>query len=247
MKGDIDYINKSKFVRILFGGTAAFVALLITQVLSGKAGHYIADLVPYDKIDPYDIFAGISIHHVVQMFIALLIIAALGKWLKLDFCFKIGDAKKGIRYLAVFTAVFAVLAVAINFFQPSVYDFPLNSGNILGTLGFQLFLSGPSEEIVFRALPVTMLIFAFGKSISLKGSITLEVILASILFSFAHTEWSLIPFSFKAEIFTLIYAFVLGTIQGIVYQKTRSILYPMLMHSVSNFLMVGVGYLFAVL
>jgi membrane protease YdiL (CAAX protease family) len=181
------------------------------------------------------------------MFIALLIIAALGKWLKLDFCFKIGDAKKGIRYLAVFTAVFAVLAVAINFFQPSVYDFPLNSGNILGTLGFQLFLSGPSEEIVFRALPVTMLIFAFGKSISLKGSITLEVILASILFSFAHTEWSLIPFSFKAEIFTLIYAFVLGTIQGIVYQKTRSILYPMLMHSVSNFLMVGVGYLFAAL
>lgn len=239
-------MKKLTLHRILYG-SAAFIVLLVTQVLSGKAGHYIANMVPYNQFDPYDIFAGISIHHVIQMVIALIIIAALSKLLKLDFYFKLGDVRKGTKYLAIFTAVFAIIAIIFNFYQVPAYTFPLDTRNVLGTLGFQLLLSGTSEEIVFRALPITVLVYAFGKSVPLKGSITLEVILASILFSFAHTNWSLEPFSFEAEIFPLVYSFILGTIQGIVYQKTRSILYPMLMHGISNFLMVGIGYLFTAL
>ncbi|PKM87786.1 MAG: hypothetical protein CVU87_08965, partial [Firmicutes bacterium HGW-Firmicutes-12] len=77
------------------------------------------------------------------------------------------------------------------------------------------------------------------------GKITLEVILASVLFSFAHINWSLSPFVFDVDFFRIFYAFVLGIIQGVVYQRSKSILYPILMHSFSNALMVGVGYLFA--
>ncbi len=240
-------MKKPTISRILFGGTAAFIAMLVIQALLGKAGHYVANMVSYNKIDPYDIFVHISIHHVVQMLIALIIIVLLSRWLKLDFYFKRGDTRKGLKYLAVFIAIFAILAVIINFSQPPDYTFPLDTRNVLGTLSFQLLLSGTSEEIVFRALPITILVYAFGKSVRLKWYVTLEIILASVLFSLAHTEWSLIPFSFKADTFQMIYAFILGTIQGIVYQKTRSILYPILMHSVSNFLMVGVGYLFTAL
>jgi membrane protease YdiL (CAAX protease family) len=50
-----------------------------------------------------------------------------------------------------------------------------------------------------------------------------------------------------ASISQLIYAFAIGTVQGMAYQESRSVLYPILMHSVSNVLMVGTGYLFAVL
>jgi len=37
------------------------------------------------------------------------------------------------------------------------------------------------------------------------------------------------------------------TIQGIAYQESQSVLYPMLMHSLANVLMVGTGYLFILL
>ena len=52
------------------------------------------------------------------------------------------------------------------FGQGQAFDFPLNPKNVLGTLGFQLFLSGTSEEILYRALPVTVLVYVFGKNIS---------------------------------------------------------------------------------
>ncbi|HOP09993.1 MAG TPA: CPBP family intramembrane metalloprotease [Oscillospiraceae bacterium] len=218
----------------------------------GKAGYLIAALVPYQQIDPFNSFAEISIHHAVQFLIAALIILALRKILNLNFYFQLGDKKKGIKYFTIFTAAFVVISIAQHIYlavnnQLPVYAFPLDKRNVVGTLAFQLLLSGPVEEVVFRALPITILIYAFGKSFSIKGNVTLEVILASVLFSFAHIKWSLSPFVFEVNYFQMLYSFVLGTIQGIVYQKSKSVLYPMLMHSSSNVLMVGIGYLFKVL
>lgn len=241
-------MKEQKHNRVLWG-IVVFVLLFLLQVFLGKTGYFIADMIPYRQIDPYDVFAGISIHHAVQMIIALVLIAVLGKLLKVNFYFQLGNVKRGIKYLVIFTAAFAVISIVVHILmyvnnQLPSYAFPLDRRNILGTLGFQLFLSGPSEEVVYRALPITILIYAFGKSIPIKNNITLEVILAAVLFAFAHTNWSLSPFVFEVDYFRVFYAFVLGTIQGVVYQRSESILYPMLMHSFSNVLMVGVGYLF---
>jgi len=186
------------------------------------------------------------------MIIALAIIIILSKILNIDFGFNFGDSKKGIKYLMLFIAVYTMITLISHIFMfichsLPVYNFPLNKTNIIGTLGFQLFLSGPSEEILYRALPVAVLAYIFGKNVEIKRNITFEVLIASIMFAIAHAEWSLSPFFFKADYFQLLYAFSLGMIQGIVYQKSRSIIYPMLMHSMSNFLMVGTGYLFILL
>lgn len=249
-KEDVDFVERVEINKTL-SGIIVFVSLFILQVLLGKAGHFVANITPHQQIDPYGSFAGISIHHIGQMIIALIVILVLSKQLKTNFYFQLGDMKKGMKYLALFTAAFAIISLALHVFmyvnnQLPSYSFPLDKRNIIGTLGFQLFLSGPSEEVVFRALPITVLIYAFGKSIPVKGNITLEVILASVLFSFAHISWSLSPFMIKIDFFQIFYSFVLGTIQGIVYQRARSILYPVLMHSISNVLMVGIGYLFLV-
>jgi membrane protease YdiL (CAAX protease family) len=233
-------------------GMITVISLLVMQILLGKTGHLIAALIPYKQIDPFDSFAEISIHHAVQLFIALLIIMVLSKLLNLNFYFQSGDKKTGIKSLTIFTAVFALISIVLHSFmafnkQLPVYAFPLDARNIIGTLGFQLLLSGPAEEVVYRALPVVLLTRSFGKSIEIKGSITLEVILASVLFAFAHVKWSLAPLKFEADYFQIIYAFVLGTIIGIAYQKSKSILYPILMHSFCNVLMVGGGYVFTAL
>ncbi len=234
------------------GVIIVFVLLLGVQIILGKTGHLFARMVSYGQIDPYDAFAGISIHHAVQMIFAIAIIVILSRLLKIDFYFQLGDVRKGTKYLALFTAAFAVISIVVNVLMyinnrlPS-YAFPLDGRNIIGTLGFQLFLSGPAEEVIFRALPITMLIYAFGKSMPIKDDVTLEVILASVLFAFAHVNWSLMPLTFEINISQILYAFVLGTIQGVVYQRSKSILYPILMHSFSNVLMVGIGYMFALI
>lgn len=230
----------------------AFIALFLVQVLAGKSGWAVADLFSYDSFDPDRLFARLSVHHIVQMLIALAVIAVISKLIKADFGFQLGDSKKGLRYFLIFTAVIAVIALLYHilvyaFGQAMVYNFPLTQRNVLGTLGFQLFFSGTSEEILYRALPVTVLVYVFGKSIQIKWDITMEVVLASLLFTAAHIKWSLFPFSADFNLFQLFYAFAMGTVNGIVYQQSRSILYPMLMHSISNVLMVGTGYLFTVL
>jgi len=244
-------LKTSKCNRAVFG-IITLISLLAMQILLGKAGYLVAGLIPYRSIDPFDSFAKISIHHAVMLIIALLIIYVFGKKMNLDFNFQLGDKKKGTKYLLVFMAVFAVITIVQHAFmafnnQLPVYKFPLDGRNIIGTLGFQLLLSGPAEEVVFRALPIILLIRSFGKSIKIKGSVTLEVILATILFAFAHVSWSLTPLHFKADSFQIVYALALGTIQGIVYQRSKSILYPVLMHSFSNVLMVGGGYVFIAL
>ncbi len=234
--------------KILLYGIMILLLLAFQKVL-GKVGGIVADLLPCERFDPYKAFAWVSVHHITEMLIALAVIIILSKLLKVDFGFGLGDRKKGTKYVVVFAAIFAgvtlichILMLIYNMLP--VYDFPLNKNNILGTLGFQLLLSGPAEEILYRALPITMLVYILGKSVKVKWGITLETIIASFLFAIAHAKWSLFPITFEANYFQLFYAFVLGTIAGKAYQESHSIIYPMLMHSISNVLMVGTGYLF---
>ena len=237
--------------KILLSGIVILLLLVFQKVL-GKVGGLVADLLPCERFDPYKAFAWVSVHHITEMLIALAVIMILSKLLKVDFGFSLGDRKKGTKYVVVFTAVFAgvtlichILMLIYNILP--VYEFPLNKNNILGTLGFQLFLSGPAEETLYRALPITMLVYILGKSVKVKWDITLETIIAAFLFAIAHAKWALFPITFEANYFQLFYAFVLGTIQGKAYQDSRSIVYPMFMHSISNVLMVGTGYLFLLL
>lgn len=244
-------MEKLKTKKLLYG-CFVFFTLFVFQVFAGKIGSFTAALTSYELVDPYNIYAMVSVHHFVQMIFTLVVIVVLNKLLKVNFNFNLGDRKTGMKYLTVYTGVFILAAFILHALmyinnRLPVYEFPLNKNNIAGTLGFQLLLSGPSEEILFRALPVTVLTYVLGKSVKVKKHITLEVILASILFSIAHIKWSLEPFTVQADCFQLVYAFVLGTIQGVAYQKSRSILYPILMHSFSNVIMVGTGYLFALL
>ncbi|MBQ7167813.1 MAG: CPBP family intramembrane metalloprotease [Treponema sp.] len=43
-----------------------------------------------------------------------------------------------------------------------------------------------------------------------------------------------------------LYAFILGIAYGITFIRSRSVLSPAVMHGVSNFVMVGAGYMFAI-
>ena len=53
--------------------------------------------------------------------------------------------------------------------------------------------------------------------------------------------------SISFSIFQLVYAFILGLAYGFTYIKSKSIIYPIIMHGMSNFLMVGIGYVFQIM
>lgn len=245
--------NRSLSELYIMRGFLVLIILFVIQFFAGKLGWATAGLFSYESVDPNGLFARLSIHHLAQMLVALAIILIISVVIQADFGFHLGERKAGMRYFLLFTGVIAVIALGYHIFmeilgQPVIYDYPLTTRNIFGYLGFQLLLSGPSEEILYRALPVTLLVFAFGKNIYVSENVTLEVVLASLLFAAAHITWTISPFSIsELNIFGLVYAFAMGILNGFVYQKSHSILYPMLMHSISNVLMVGTGYLFALL
>ncbi len=233
----------------------AIALLLIFQQFASKAGNLIANCFDYRAIDEYGIFAYISVHHIVQLFIALLAIMMLNKKYKIDFAFSWGDKKLGMKYLLVFTVavlIFTIISYGIRYFSNQIiqYDYPLNAKNVLGTLGFHLLLSGTSEEVLFRALPIGILTFWPGSNKERKFTrlnISYEVIIAAVLFSIAHIRWTIKPFSIGMNYLQLIYCFVLGIVYGKAYQESNSVIYPMIMHSISNVIMVGLGYIFSII
>ena len=228
----------------------ATIVLFLVQLFASRIGRVAANLFSYEKFDPYNLYAWLSVHHTIQMLVALALIVLLSKRAKIDFGFRLGDTKKETKYLMMYTGAFAIYTLVCHvlmriYSMLPTYNFPLNSVNVLGTLGFQLFLSGTSEEILFRVIPITLLVYAFGEGTNSKRQTSLETIIASCLFSIAHITWSLSPFTISINYWQLFYAFVLGVLQGRAYQRSHSVLYPMLMHSISNVLMVGTGYIFA--
>ena len=231
------------------------ISIWVFQEIAARTGGFIANLFTYDRIDPYNIFAWISVHHIVQALIALVAIGILIKVKNLDFDLGLGNVKIGLRHTFIFTiivSVYVLVSYIIGHFIGTieVYDFPLNAKNVVGTLGFQLLLSGTSEEILFRALPITLLVYSFNTSKYvklLKLQIPLETIIVALLFSIAHISWNIYPFSINANIVQIVISFIYGIFYGVAYQKSKCVVYPMIMHSISNFLMVGTGYIFAII
>ena len=221
------------------------LALFVFQTAASKLGGFIAGRFDYSGVDPDNCFMRISVHHIVQMLAALAGILLIHSLHKIDFCLRPAWNRQGMRYFLIFVGcvtVYALLSYIIGYSlnRISPYPYDLNLKNITGTLGFQLFLSGPSEEVLFRALPICVLISV----VPFKGSYWPAITLAAVLFSAAHISWSIHPFAVTYSIPQLITALLYGLAYGFVFVKTKNVIYPMMMHSCSNLIMVGLGYIF---
>jgi uncharacterized protein len=235
------------------------ISLLGLPIVSGK----IASMFNYIKIDPNGVFMWISVHHIVQalFFIIFIVMIQLVIRLlnqknkesvaKIDFGFGLGHKKLGIKYVSIFTAAFLVytaigfaIALITKTFNPPWY--PINSRNVFGYLGFQLLLSGPSEEILFRSFGITMLALVWNKRI-FKGKLSIANLVLGIIFGLAHIGIYFSPFELRYSLFQVIYAFALGLIYGDCFEKTGSVYYSMALHSISNVIAVGATIIVALL
>ncbi len=228
-----------KVLRNIFFIVILSIFMLYIPRLAGS----FADLFDYRSIDPDGAYAWISVHHIFQALVFLPVMVILGKVYGLDFGFHWGDKSVGrkitLKFFLYFTiyniGAYAFILLA-NGFEP--FQFPLSANNILGYMGFQLFLSGPSEELIFRAFAITLFALVL-KSSWIKGHVSAANILAAIIFAMAHMRFSFAPFEVSFITMQLVLAFGLGIFYGICYEKSGSMYYPMMMHSFSNVMMVG--------
>ncbi|HOI84618.1 MAG TPA: CPBP family intramembrane metalloprotease [Acholeplasmataceae bacterium] len=227
---------------------AVAIGLLGLPLVAG----YIANEIPAASLDPNGVFWWISVHHIAQ---AILFVPFffLVKYLAKETNFKLGlgDVKKGRRYVIRFTLFFIIytiigFGIALMTKTLNTYSFPINTRNVLGYLGFQLFLSGPSEELIFRAFGITVIALVLPKRL-LKGKLSVANLIIATIFGLAHVGIFFSPFRLSYSLTQVGYAFVLGLIYGDCYEKTESVLYPMMIHSISNVIAVATTMIFTVL
>ncbi len=219
------------------------LVLMIILLYAPRIGGTVAGLFNYASIDPDGSFMWISVHHIVQALVIIPLMIILSAAFKIKFHLGLGDISVGLKYLKRFIlafSIYTVVAFIVTYVSEGLQPFayPLTAMNIFGYLGFQLFLSGPSEEFVFRAFAIS----AFAGLVTDKKilkNLSFSVLFASIVFGLAHINFSFNPFGMSFSTFQVIYAVVLGYFYGDCYEKSKSVIYPMLMHSYSNVLMIG--------
>ncbi|MBV1757291.1 MAG: CPBP family intramembrane metalloprotease [Dethiosulfatibacter sp.] len=229
-----------KLLRSVLWTLILFVLLLGIPKLAGM----VASLFNYQSYDPDGAFAWIYIHHIFQTIIFIFIIIGLNKYKSIDFGLGWGNkeaGKKCVKQFMLYFSIYTIGAFSTVILSGSFvhFQYPLTTTNILGQMSFQLLMSGPSEELIFRAFAITMLAFVFKGKIA-GNKLSIANIIAAVIFALAHLRWSIVPFEISYSTFQLVYAFVLGIFYGDCYEKSGSVYYPMMMHSFSNVVMVGV-------
>ena len=190
----------------------------------------------------------VSIHHIIIAVLTLIVIFLLHKYKDLDFRIKPETDGYSARITAVCCAAYLIYYIiwyiVFGFIlnEVSGCGYELNAVNILGTLGFQLLLSGTAEELVFRALPVTLLLAVCDENSRTDKIMIIAV--TSMLFTIAHIN-STVPLI--SQWYGLMYAFVGGVILGIAYMRSKSVIYPAIIHGFSNLFSVGGCYLYMVI
>jgi membrane protease YdiL (CAAX protease family) len=221
--------------------------LVVAAMLLGvpRFAGFVADQVPYSHIDPDGAYAWISIHHLVQALIFLTLMFAIRRIHGTDFGFGWGDRRTGLRFVGIFALIFAgytvvsmIIVLVAGSFRTFLY--PLTATNVVGQLAFQLLLSGPSEELIFRSFAISMLALALPGSL-MKGKVSCANICAAIIFGLAHVGIAFAPFALTYDPFQVVYAAALGIVYGICFERSKSVYYPMMLHSISNVVAVSVS------
>ena len=233
-------------IRKLFYIPAALALIFAIESIS-KFSFYLADLLyPWlSHLDSANAFLYITIHHIFQGLIALMFIyiASLLKYISFDdFGLNMNQWKYSIKRVIQFALVWCTIQLSVGFYMMSngavgdLFSFELNVKNYVGYFLFQILLSGTSEELLYRALLIGLLIY-IGKQVgfSKKTSITLAIIISLAAFIIGHISYTLFPFAILSyNVLQLLTVVIFGSFYTFLFIKTKSIFGSMLAHNVLN-------------
>lgn len=219
--------------------------VVLVLLLAPRIGTFIADkLNPlFTVIDPDKKFMWGIVHHIIQALIPTFLILIWKKDFFKEWGLKWGNKSLGWKWVGWFTVVWTLIYVGINTYNlltnniPEPYYDVTNRRNFLGELFFRSFVVGPSEEILFRSFPIALLLASgFIKKTDIFGfEIPYAGIIAAVLFALAHIGFNFYPFEiYHLNIVQVVTSLGFGLLYAIVFHQTKSIYYPMIIHSISD-------------
>jgi len=137
-------------------------------------------------------------------------------------------------------AFFGVLMTVVDYLpdllarHPMDLGFPITRSNVIGWTFFEGVYVGPTEEILFRSLLVGFLMAAMPAKLTVgRYSMSWAGVIVAAIFAFAHIASFLTRPSFAAAGQQL-YAFALGVLYAYWFEKSRSVVAPIIGHNVSD-------------
>lgn len=249
---------KSEIQKNIFALVWRIPLLLVAGMVTAKAinlfSFAVADWVyPYlASLDPDGVFLHISIHHVVQL---LLVLGLMFIFTRLhavttfrSLGFNLAEWHFSLKWVLIFTLVWAVIQFGAGYFivkngLPANPGYPLTWRNLTGTFAFQFFLSGSSEEPLYRGLIMSALLVGWQPLFRKPERLAMAVTAGSTLgFMFDHINFSFSPLTVTH--FSLLQQgtlLVFGIFYGWLYWRTHSLFGPILAHGLLNLVIVASG------
>ncbi|MGD0144487.1 MAG: CPBP family intramembrane glutamic endopeptidase [Rhizomicrobium sp.] len=179
--------------------------------------------------------------HAAQLVLALIAIVIMKGFVKGDYGV---HAPRGDSYVgaAIFWGIlFGVMMTLVDYWPqiaahraPSAPPYELTPLNVTGWLSFEGIFVGPSEELLFRGLLVTYLASAIPGRISfLRFEMNAAGVIVALIFALAHV-YSFVGHPFWIAFGQQFYAFALGVLYAYWFEKSRSLLAPIVGHNVSD-------------
>ncbi|EYE89170.1 hypothetical protein Q428_04120 [Fervidicella metallireducens AeB] len=222
------------------------------NIISFKTAYWIYPI--FKSFDSDNAFMVIVIHHIMQAFIAFSIICGISLLCKIkikEFGFNFNQFGVSIKLVLIFTGIWTIIQtiggiIIVKIMHiPSAFTFPLNIKNFIGYFLFEILLSGTSEEIVFRALVITSVLYIW-KNLFLKqrNLYICAVLVSTMIFMFDHINFSYLPLRITyINYLQQITVFIFGIFYGYLMVKTKSIVGSIFAHNLLNGVITIIGFI----
>jgi uncharacterized protein len=178
--------------------------------------------------------------HLFQTLLALVAIFIIKRFMPFDAGLRWPGEKTYIWPAILWGAFFGVLMTVVDYApdllarHPMDLGFPITRDNVIGWTFFEGVYVGPTEEILFRSLLVGYLLAAMPAKLRLgRFEMGWAGIVVAAVFAFAHVA-NLIAHPSWASAGQQLYAFALGVLYAYWFEKSRSVVAPIIGHNVSD-------------
>jgi hypothetical protein len=229
--------------RIIYGALAViFVAVLGLglPILGAILSDRLSRIFPFLPSAHGPTLPWLYSQHLSQTVLALITIFIVRRFVPFDPGLRWPQGNTYIRAAALWGVFFGVLMTLVDHApdliarRPMDLGFEITAPNVIGWIFFEGVYVGPTEEILFRSLLVGFLMVVLSGRVRLGGyDMSWAGVIVAAIFAFAHVATFLTHPSYAAAGKQL-YAFALGILYAYWFEKSRSVVAPIVGHNVSD-------------
>jgi membrane protease YdiL (CAAX protease family) len=238
---NVKELRKPWQTALLMHGIAAGPPFLVLMLLDVLFPSFMASKASFPWLIHYYMM------EVPMLLISLLMIRRLSRGKFGDYGFNLRSRDLKLAFSVVGGVVFALFMALVDYLPPIIQGkfeigYNLTFTNLSGTLSFMWIFVGIAEETLSRGLIQTYLMNNMsGDAKILSWNIKRATILAGVIFGLTHF-FNIYSKPLEFVIPQMIYATVFGIVAGYVYQETRSLAGPIVMHNLADGLETTIAY-----